>query len=179
MPVTRNELSRFLAWIIALAFCVAGFVWTANLYRRQRTHIRAFHTNDVTAQNAKGETRTAPEYLSFDASGGHFVIQRIRCEKLLDENNRLLNWIPTFDVVARVPIWVILIGWLGLMALVVRRLGVLLRARSARQAGHCPLCGYDLRGTPERCPECGAVPTASRCEHSPSKSSADEPVHGV
>ncbi len=54
-----------------------------------------------------------------------------------------------------VPYWAlvmatgILPAWLGLR---IGRWGI--RRRSSR-SGLCPSCGYDLRASPERCPECG------------------------
>jgi hypothetical protein len=56
--------------------------------------------------------------------------------------------------VAFVPCWfaVLATGSVPTFSLIVRR------RRAARRrvlAGLCPSCGYDLRATPERCPECG------------------------
>lgn len=64
--------------------------------------------------------------------------------------------------VAAVPYWALVLGaavlpalWLGHTAYT-RILG-----RWRRRGGLCAGCGYDLRATPDRCPECGTATAAS------------------
>ncbi|MDB5328223.1 MAG: hypothetical protein JWM57_3792 [Phycisphaerales bacterium] len=51
------------------------------------------------------------------------------------------------------------------LALPVALFGVRYLAQRRKQhlieAGHCPACGYDLRESPDRCPECGASSSSS------------------
>lgn len=60
------------------------------------------------------------------------------------------HWFPTF-VCAVAP------------ALVARRTLRRRRAMSRAARGHCPLCDYDLRNSPHRCPECGHPRATKNC----------------
>jgi hypothetical protein len=58
--------------------------------------------------------------------------------------------------VVAIPYWLVVLPTTVLPAVRVR--AAVVRARR-RGRGFCPACGYDLRATPDRCPECGEVPT--------------------
>ncbi|MEA2735244.1 MAG: hypothetical protein QOE14_1695 [Humisphaera sp.] len=63
-----------------------------------------------------------------------------------------------------VPHWVLVLTTLPGACLSLGRMRRSILAKVRRNYGHCPACGYDLRATPDRCPECGAVseaPTAA------------------
>ena len=68
---------------------------------------------------------------------------------------RIEKWPNRFTRYATIPIW-----WVVVLTLMPPTIAFDKRCRSRQKIrlGMCVVCGYDLRATPDRCPECGAIP---------------------
>jgi hypothetical protein len=60
--------------------------------------------------------------------------------------------------VISVPFWAVAVVTVTMPLFALRRR---VRDRRLIREGRCRACGYDLRATPGRCPECGAMATAT------------------
>jgi hypothetical protein len=135
----------------ATVLSLAVFVWTLVAWSAQRDAAYAMISQDV------ARLGTARVFVP----GTPLVA-------VSDPRFPLVTQVPA-DVVrfidlplGRLPLWVALLVTAALPA---HRVVALARARivharqrrwwRARNTGLCPACGYDLRATPGRCPECG------------------------
>jgi hypothetical protein len=94
-----------------------------------------------------GEVRTADVHRFAGFERGHYTVVEPYNLYLLAED----VWAVPLPFVAAV-----------FALLPALRLRASVRGRRRWRIGHCPHCGYDLRATPDRCPECGVVPNNSK-----------------
>ena len=70
------------------------------------------------------------------------------------------SWMRRFEIVLPLGLLATVAAWPGLAVATRRAVGR--RGRRRHAAGRCVACGYDLRETPDRCPECGRKPAVPR-----------------
>jgi hypothetical protein len=68
-----------------------------------------------------------------------------------------LTHVTGYSYTAACPLWLLLIAFSISPPREAIRFMRLSRIERRRAAGLCTDCGYDLRGSQERCPECGAI----------------------
>ncbi|SRR5258706_2219021 len=68
---------------------------------------------------------------------------------------------PTAFSAIGIPCWMLATA-LGLIPALMAALRICRIWRTRLQPGLCANCGYDMRATPDRCPECGLAPAQSR-----------------
>jgi hypothetical protein len=138
----------------------------AEMLRAKRGYIEIFRIELLIVGGDRGklffahEFRTAPkpeprlQYMDYSPS---IAAEMIRGRVRSVDGLTFMSWNigPYAYRGVSVALWPVVILTAVPPALYVARLVI---RRRNRRVGLCPTCGYDLRATPDRCPECGALP---------------------
>ena len=125
-------------------------------YTMDSTRFREFKVRGPLFPNGAG-TEMSPDYFALNPTGAWFRTLRLRPGGVtMQDANGAVAWrVAGYYGAVEIPWWSLLVLFALLPA---ARLAARLRRRAKAGRGLCPACGYDPHATPERCPECGAVP---------------------
>jgi len=133
----RRRLLTIAAVLSAALFVATCAMWVRSYWREDLVVLRQGTPDEMAVYSARG-------YLMAVRGQYNRVTGQLRIKRTTP-----VHFAPVFPIVAAAAS-VAPIVWLVSST---RR-----RRRDRLARGLCSRCGYDLRATPERCPECGAVP---------------------
>jgi hypothetical protein len=137
----RRILHFFVA--ASLMLCLA----TAALYVWSFTHSSFYSTEDTDISIFEGSARLRHYY-----EDPPFIPKNGRDATFEDQVSVTMGARP--ETVVEAPIWAFIVAFAVLPA------WRLSRWRGRPRPGTCKACGYDLRATSDRCPECGTARAA-------------------
>lgn len=163
--VMHRRFLHLLTWASLGVFAATAAVWcrgyfvTDVCYYRHGGPLVAFDSRrgdlSLLVQHRRGSAFYGLRHRSFET---HFYPLRVQLRRPPDTREWHVAgfaWRSSADAghwVATVPCWFVALGTGALPAV---RLGATRFRGSRALRGACPSCGYDLRATPDRCPECG------------------------
>jgi hypothetical protein len=151
-------------WISASVFAVVVVAWMVSFFTMPNWTFGDYRRTGSTQVNVQGSAfmaflETAPQFVptSVPPSSTKFIdfetplFSQWAWDEVRDTRNGREHEVQR---IIKIPLWPIALVTGVLPTLRFQRYR---RERRAWLGGHCAHCGYDLRASPERCPECGTT----------------------
>ena len=151
----RRKVLNLAAWASVLCCVTTAALWVRSVFRFDVIGHQSDQLGSVFLTSAHSAVGIQIDPRAPRGRGGYWNVRTTSGRRIL--LGSFLFSRGYWGIIILIPYWAVLPSCLIIPSLWLAR-----RQRDLRRGREhlCPACGYDLRGTPDRCPECGATPNA-------------------